>query len=208
MKICPKCNRSYTDDSLKFCLEDGTPLLIGSSSSSGSRAAATEVLPQTPTVTTRPNQTVPQQNIHTQPQPSTPQYPSGVSAKPSNAGLFFAIFSLIFTFGGILVFVFALIMALPKDEFYITYVISNIMSSIGIQLNETIIGLFVFFSMFIVPIGTLIGLIALYRAFRSYDGKGAKGFSILAIVVNLLFVIGFVVLMLLGALSNYMEGKF
>ena len=26
MKRCPKCNREYKDDSLRFCLEDGTPL--------------------------------------------------------------------------------------------------------------------------------------------------------------------------------------
>jgi hypothetical protein len=27
MKICPSCNRTYTDASLNFCLEDGTPLV-------------------------------------------------------------------------------------------------------------------------------------------------------------------------------------
>lgn len=27
MKRCPKCNRTYTDEALNFCLEDGTPLL-------------------------------------------------------------------------------------------------------------------------------------------------------------------------------------
>src|SRR6185436_4337952 len=26
MKTCPTCNRTYTDASLNFCLEDGTPL--------------------------------------------------------------------------------------------------------------------------------------------------------------------------------------
>ena len=26
MKRCPTCNRTYTDPSLNFCLEDGTPL--------------------------------------------------------------------------------------------------------------------------------------------------------------------------------------
>ena len=28
MKRCPSCNRTYTDEALSFCLEDGTPLLI------------------------------------------------------------------------------------------------------------------------------------------------------------------------------------
>ena len=27
MKRCPKCNRTYTDEALNFCLEDGTPLV-------------------------------------------------------------------------------------------------------------------------------------------------------------------------------------
>ncbi|MGI8669258.1 MAG: hypothetical protein ACR2J3_05325, partial [Aridibacter sp.] len=27
MKYCPKCQRNYTDETLKFCLQDGTPLL-------------------------------------------------------------------------------------------------------------------------------------------------------------------------------------
>lgn len=29
MKRCPTCNRTYTDTSLNFCLEDGTPLVAG-----------------------------------------------------------------------------------------------------------------------------------------------------------------------------------
>lgn len=34
MKKCPSCNRTYTDDALSFCLEDGSPLLsVGGSSS-------------------------------------------------------------------------------------------------------------------------------------------------------------------------------
>ena len=28
MKVCTKCNANYTDDTLSFCLEDGTPLVI------------------------------------------------------------------------------------------------------------------------------------------------------------------------------------
>jgi hypothetical protein len=31
MKSCPKCRRTYTDEALNFCLEDGTPLTTGPS---------------------------------------------------------------------------------------------------------------------------------------------------------------------------------
>ncbi|MBA3770081.1 MAG: hypothetical protein H0X08_06255, partial [Blastocatellia bacterium] len=30
MKRCPECRRDYYDDTLSFCLEDGTPLVQGS----------------------------------------------------------------------------------------------------------------------------------------------------------------------------------
>lgn len=36
MKKCPSCNRTYTDDALSFCLEDGSPLLsVGDTSGTG-----------------------------------------------------------------------------------------------------------------------------------------------------------------------------
>jgi hypothetical protein len=41
MKRCPKCNRSYDDDTLRFCLEDGSPLF----DARDSEAPATEILP-------------------------------------------------------------------------------------------------------------------------------------------------------------------
>src|SRR5918912_859094 len=48
MKRCPTCQRTYTDDSLTFCLQDGSPLLSVSDSSPPSygQGARTEVPPQ------------------------------------------------------------------------------------------------------------------------------------------------------------------
>ena len=40
MKLCPTCKRSFDDDSLSFCLDDGTPLI----SDSGGRADSQETL--------------------------------------------------------------------------------------------------------------------------------------------------------------------
>lgn len=42
MKHCPKCHRRYEDDSLRFCLDDGTSLV---SKATRSNEARTEVLP-------------------------------------------------------------------------------------------------------------------------------------------------------------------
>ena len=41
MKTCPKCKRSYKDESLRFCLEDGSPLF----SAQDSDAPPTEIIP-------------------------------------------------------------------------------------------------------------------------------------------------------------------
>jgi len=41
MKSCPKCKRNYDDDTLSFCLDDGTPLFDARDSA----APATEILP-------------------------------------------------------------------------------------------------------------------------------------------------------------------
>jgi F5/8 type C domain-containing protein len=47
MKRCPKCKRNYNDETLRFCLEDGTPLF----DARDSEAPATEILPRsTPTL--------------------------------------------------------------------------------------------------------------------------------------------------------------
>lgn len=42
MKRCPKCNRQYNDDTLRFCLEDGSPLI----GNTRDEAPPTEILPR------------------------------------------------------------------------------------------------------------------------------------------------------------------
>ncbi|HEX8650068.1 MAG TPA: hypothetical protein VF708_04445 [Pyrinomonadaceae bacterium] len=70
MKRCPTCQRTYTDDSLRFCLEDGATLLGGASDPMAStlldspplktgtdRSAPTEVLHSEPTSNNQASQT-------------------------------------------------------------------------------------------------------------------------------------------------------
>src|SRR5688572_13329086 len=59
MKRCPECRRDYYDDTLAFCLEDGTALLQGS--------VASPVEPQTAILheTTQPADAVTRAQIHT-----------------------------------------------------------------------------------------------------------------------------------------------
>ena len=95
MKRCPTCNRTYTDPSLNFCLDDGTPLASAAPSGPDPNATVryppprdtsepppTEIYhPEPPVVSPTPRQTVP-------PPPSPQQWspmPSTEPRKKSNA---------------------------------------------------------------------------------------------------------------------------
>jgi len=64
MKRCPKCHRAYEDETLRFCLEDGSPLF----DSRDSEAPATEILPVRGAPTLKSSG------------PTNPTYPSGNAA--------------------------------------------------------------------------------------------------------------------------------
>ena len=99
MKRCPTCNRTYTDLSLNFCLEDGTPLAADAppvdpnatirypSARDTAEPPPTEIYhPPPPVVTPRP--TTPQRQPPPPPPPPQPQWtPQQTSAprKKSNA---------------------------------------------------------------------------------------------------------------------------
>jgi hypothetical protein len=57
MKLCPKCNRKYQDDTLKFCLEDGTTLSVAARHPD---PPPTEILPRSqPTLKSSAGSTIP-----------------------------------------------------------------------------------------------------------------------------------------------------
>src|SRR5467141_896529 len=64
MKRCPQCNRTYTDDALSFCLDDGSPLaatsapLAGDSGATVQYPSARDTSPQ-PTIAFNPGQAPP-----------------------------------------------------------------------------------------------------------------------------------------------------
>jgi hypothetical protein len=53
MKICPKCGKTYNDETLNFCLEDGS-VLNRADSGAGQEPPPTVMMPQTPITTERP----------------------------------------------------------------------------------------------------------------------------------------------------------
>ena len=75
MKRCPKCNNTYTDESLEYCLQDGAALL-------DVRDAPTEVLPQLqPTVKPKPEIATDafEREITTDLDEETPDAPKGMA---------------------------------------------------------------------------------------------------------------------------------
>src|SRR5438876_729456 len=63
MKRCPQCNRTYTDDALSFCLDDGSPLTVASGPPPDPSATlqypqARDTTPQ-PTIAYNPGQAAP-----------------------------------------------------------------------------------------------------------------------------------------------------
>ena|ERR1043166_295215 len=75
MKRCPECRRDYYDDSLLYCLDDGTPLLEGPSSGR-SDEPATAILHETAS----PNEAETRAQIHTT--DLTGILPSGIAEAP------------------------------------------------------------------------------------------------------------------------------
>jgi hypothetical protein len=98
MKICPKCQNTYTDDNLQFCLQDGNPLSVTSSTSQ----LPTETWGGEPETVIRsdrqpirfdlqnqPAQTTPPQNFTTTPQTNLQPAPKSKAWIFLLLGLFF-----------------------------------------------------------------------------------------------------------------------
>jgi len=213
MKVCTKCNRTYNDDSLAFCLECGSPLQSGSSSGQSAQTLImnnpTEVMKQNPTYTAQPNPTTPHYHHPTNvssPNPSLQQsqwtqhssYPppsieTAPPVKPSAAGRISALLCMVATIASFVLFTFSLVMVM------------NFAKEVSGTPFETILGLIILISIFLPPLGTIFGLFGVYLAFRAGKGQGAKKTAVLGIVVNLIFILGLVFLFILGTIGTLME---
>ncbi len=77
MKRCPDCGRNYNDDSMSFCLDDGSELLFGPASMDEPATAILDITPP-------PGEAPTRAQIHTTDQ--TAIFPSGIEAEPQNSG--------------------------------------------------------------------------------------------------------------------------
>ncbi|MEQ1920998.1 MAG: tetratricopeptide repeat protein [Pyrinomonadaceae bacterium] len=86
MKRCPECGRDYNDDSMSFCLDDGSELLFGPATASGGDEPATAILSEPGAVATgfRGDEGQTAAFIHTTEQ--TAVLPSGITEVPKTKG--------------------------------------------------------------------------------------------------------------------------
>jgi len=71
MKRCPQCNRTYSDDALSFCLDDGSPLVSATAPSSFDPGATVQY-PQSRDTTPQPTIAYPGQSVPSAPPPAAP----------------------------------------------------------------------------------------------------------------------------------------
>ena len=98
MKRCPQCNRTYTDDALSFCLDDGSPL-VSAGAPPPSDPGATVQYPQA-------RDTSPQATIayHSTPPPASPTPPPAWSPMPPSAPQKRSVWPWLLGIGAVLVF--------------------------------------------------------------------------------------------------------
>ena len=82
MKRCPQCNRTYTDDALSFCLDDGSPLIAAAAPSSFDPGATVQY-PQSRETTPQPTIAYPGQMPTPPPQPPSAPPPAWTPMPPT-----------------------------------------------------------------------------------------------------------------------------
>jgi hypothetical protein len=102
MKRCPQCNRTYTDDALSFCLDDGSPL-VSTAAPSSFDPSATVQYPQARDTSPQPTIAFPSQAA-VPPPPPPPQVPPAWSPMPPQQRQKRSVWPWILGIGAVLVF--------------------------------------------------------------------------------------------------------
>jgi hypothetical protein len=192
MKHCPACQRTYADDTLSYCLEDGSQLL--SDRTVANDLAATVIMPD-------PRLTVPekQETFRTAPRPPQPytapppqqqqqawppvvaqQHSAVVTTKPGRAA---SVTSLILAITAFVLLGFCIIAGAAKVE-------------------ASLIGGIFLFSVVLALAGAITGIVALSRSSRDTSERNARAMSMVALVLNGLYLLITVVFLVLGAVAG------
>jgi hypothetical protein len=192
MKRCPTCQRTYADDSMAFCLEDGSTLF--GESATASDLPATLIIPD-PRVTNpvrpetfRPNQT-----------PAHPQPPQAYAAPPSawppmrgthmlplstaRQGRGLAITSLVCAIAAFLLLGFCII-------------------SGATGVDESLIGGIFIFSALVGLLGAVLGLVAVVKTGKDTSPQNSKAMAVVALILNGIYLLIVVIFLILGAIAS------
>src|SRR5205814_10242763 len=101
MKRCPQCNRTYDDDALSFCLDDGSPL-VSTTAPSSFDPSATVQYPQSRDITPPPTIAYPGKSAP--PPPQSPAPPPAWSPMPPPAPQKRSVWPWLLGIGAVLVF--------------------------------------------------------------------------------------------------------
>jgi hypothetical protein len=177
----------YGDDSLSYCLEDGS--LLSSDSSDASDLPATLIIPEARLTapikqeTFRPTPTPPQ-GYHA-PHPAWPpaaslQTPAPVQTRQGRAA---GVTSLVCGIGAFVLLGFCIIAGA-----------SNV--------DESLIGGIFIFSAFMALVGAVLGIVAVARSSKDTSAQNAKTLSVVGLVLNGMYLLISIVFLILGAAAS------
>jgi len=104
MKRCPQCNRTYDDNALSFCLDDGSPLVSATAPSSFDPSATVQY-PQGRDTAPPPTIAYPAQSAVPPPQPPPPQPPPAWTPMPPAAPQKRSVWPWLLGIGAVFVFI-------------------------------------------------------------------------------------------------------
>lgn len=191
MKSCPSCRRTYADDSLKFCLEDGSALV--SENADASDLAATLIMPNArATSPARPETFRPQPpQAYAAPPPTawppvaaTPQMLPPSSARQGRGA---AITSLICAIAAFLSLGFCILGG-------------------ATGMDESLIGGIFVFSALLALLGAVLAIVATVRTGKTTNAQNSRAMAIVSLVLNCIYLLITVIFLVLGAIASSKGG--
>jgi hypothetical protein len=193
MKRCPTCQRTYADDTLAFCLEDGSTLL--SESAKPFDLPATLIIPDPRTTNPVHPETVWPNPTHAQAQPpqaynvpppawppmQIPQTLPVILGARQGRGL--AITSLVCAIAAFLLLGFCII-------------------SGATGVDESLIGGIFIFSAVVGLLGAVLGLVAVVKTGKDTSPQNSKAMAVVALILNGIYLLIVVIFLVLGAIAS------
>jgi hypothetical protein len=192
MKRCPTCQRTYADDSMAFCLEDGSTLFGESAAASDLPAtliipdprATNPVRPETFRPNQMPTQPQPHQAYAAPPSAWPPmQVPQTLPVNTARRGRGLAITSLVCAIAAFLLLGFCII-------------------SGATGVDESLIGGIFIFSAVVGLLGAVLGLLAVIKTGKDTSPQNSKAMAVVALILNGIYLLIVVIFLILGAIAS------